>query len=276
MLGVLSFLLLTVGVVSLSVFLILWIVKAILKTPYSKKNYAIYSSASAAIVIISIILGITTSKPVERTSIDRFTEKGSEITGLKTSAQIAKEAEEAVLKDKEKKEAGEKAVFRAKDEAEKKDNQDKKTENKKKSQVAQKEKEESIEEKAKRIAYDIFEFGEETIDETVQEVIFDKDDNSLSIKVKGKDGWTEKSIGLGFYEDSTALYKELSNEEQLNEVWITITFPMKDVYGNIVDEEVMGTWMSRETMDKINWKSFNYNDLLDVVDGKSIYPQFVQ
>ncbi len=135
---------------------------------------------------------------------------------------------------------------------------------------------ETLEEKAKQIAYEVFKSGGDTIDKTVKEVYFEDDDNSLTIIVEGKDGWSDISIGQGFYEDSTTLYRELSKDDKIDELWITIVFPMKDTNGKISDEEVMGTWMSRETMNKIDWKTFNYQKILDVVDGKTIYPQFVQ
>lgn len=134
----------------------------------------------------------------------------------------------------------------------------------------------SIEEKAKTAAYKIFGLSDDPIEETVRDIEFDEDDKSLMITVLGEDGWSDKSIGLGFYEDSTALYREFADDKQISEIWISILFPMKDDHGNLEDEEVMGTWMSRETLNKIEWKTFDYQNLLDVVDGKTIYPQFVQ
>lgn len=137
-------------------------------------------------------------------------------------------------------------------------------------------KEESVIDKSQETIYEFFKFGDDEMDETIIDIEFEENEKSLSVIVKGKDGWSEKSIGAGFYEDSTAVYRELSKDKRIDEAWITITFPMKDEYGNVSDEEVMGTWMSRETMDKIDWEKFNYLDLVDVVDGNRIYPQFVQ
>lgn len=137
------------------------------------------------------------------------------------------------------------------------------------------EKEQSVLESSKNILYEIFKFGDDEIDETIVNIEFNESDKSLIATVKGKDGWSEKSIGEGFYMDSTAAYRELAKDKRISEVWISITFPMKDEYGNI-EEEVMSTWMSRESMEKINWGNFDYKKLLDVVDGKRIYPQFVQ
>lgn len=129
---------------------------------------------------------------------------------------------------------------------------------------------------AKIVAYQAFKDNYTDPNEIVKNIEFDESDKSLMITVKGKDNITDKLIGNGFYDGSTNIYRELSKDDRINEVWVTIVFPMQDVYGNVEDEEVMVTWMSKETMSKINWENFNYINLLDVVDGKRIYPHFVQ
>ena len=159
---------------------------------------------------------------------------------------------------------------------EKEEERRKEEELKKKEVEKAKKKEQSVLESSKNVLYEIFKFGDDEIDETIVNIEFNESDKSLIATVKGKDGWSDKSIGDGFYMDSTAAYRELAKDERIDEAWITITFPMKDEYGKVTDEEVMGTWMSRETMNKIDWKNFDYKKLLDVVDGKRIYPQFVQ
>lgn len=303
MLSVLAFLLLTAGIVSLAVFLILWLVKALLKSPYSKKMYAIFTSASFALVVLSIILGISTSDPIDRASIDALTERGSEITGLKTSTQVAEEKEKAQVGEMDKKEAVEALKLeneqKEKELAEQKEQEqlavkevEEKSANDKveaeklaKEQTAKvgaekkkadEEKNNSVPLKSKKVIYDVFKSGGDTINETVTNIGFDEDEKVLKATVKGKDGWSEKSIGLGFYEDSTAVYRELAKDDRIEEAWLTITFPMQDTYGNTEEEEVMVTYMSRETMDKINWDNFDYRMLLDVADGKRIYPHFTQ
>jgi len=137
-------------------------------------------------------------------------------------------------------------------------------------------KNEAVEKEIAPLVFKVFDDNYTKPSEIVTNLEYDNDEKTLSITVKGKDGWSDESIGLGFYEDSTAVYRELAKDKRIEEAWVTITFPMKDTYGNVEDDEVMATWMSRETMSKINWENFNFQDLLDVVDGKSIYPQFAQ
>lgn len=131
-----------------------------------------------------------------------------------------------------------------------------------------------VEEAAGIIAFETFKYSDSKPEDVVTGLEYV--DNVLSITVVGKEGWSEKSMGMGFYEDSTTVYKKLSEYDELEEVWLYITFPMVDTYGNEEVAEVMTTWMSRNTLDKINWDNFYYGDLLDVVDGMSVLPQFVQ
>ncbi|MHC8517040.1 hypothetical protein [Sporosarcina sp. ITBMC105] len=267
----LAFLLLIISFISLVVFSILWLVKAIIKSHYSKKKYAICTSASFLLIVFSIVLGVMTNDGERVPSKIASGTTKTEIDQLKIldshkddeqldSAQEVNDSQKLQALPKEKDN---------KDEQKKEQVVTNKTTENTKSEL-------SIQDRAKDAAYNIFKFGDDAIDETVQIVELDEADMSLSITVKGKDGWTDKSIGYGFYEDSISLYRELSNIESLQEVWISITFPMQDVYGNVEDEEVMGTWMSRETMNKVKWNTFKTENLLDVVDGKRIYPQFVQ
>ncbi|WP_060210354.1 hypothetical protein [Sporosarcina koreensis] len=269
-----AFLLLIISIASLVVFSILWVVKASIKTPYSKKRYAIFTSLSLLVLVSSIVIRIANHEPRERISLDQFSERGSQITGLKTTEQIEKdkhlEKQDEVINKVETHKPENKAPEKTKTTP----GATNSTPEQKKVEAAMREL--NIEDQAKEVAYKIFKFGDDPINETVQNIELDKDDMSLTVVVKGKDGWNDTSIGYGFYEDSTALYKELSKIESLQEVWISITFPMQDVNGNISDDEVMGTWMSRETMNNINWDSFRSENLLDVVDGKMVYPQFVQ
>lgn len=134
----------------------------------------------------------------------------------------------------------------------------------------------SLEEEYAPTIFEVFDDSYSKPSDIISQLQYDKDEKVITITAKGKDGWSDESIGLGFYEDSTMIYRELAKDQRLNEIWLSITFPMKDSHGNVTDDEVFSTWMSRETMDKINWNKFDYQKLIEVVDGKSIYPQFVQ
>lgn len=134
----------------------------------------------------------------------------------------------------------------------------------------------SVEKDAAPVIFKIFDDSHSKPSDVVPDLQYDAAEKTLSIVAKGKDGWSDKSIGEGFYMDSTSVYKQLSADKRLDEVCVALTYPMKDTYGNVTENEVMGTWMSRESMEKVNWDSFNYQKLLVVVDGKTIYPQFVQ
>lgn len=134
----------------------------------------------------------------------------------------------------------------------------------------------SIEKEVAPFVFKVFDDDYTEPSELVPQIEYDRDEKVIIIKAKGKDGWSDESIGLGFYEDSTAIYRELAKNSQINEAWISLTFPMKDKHGEVSNDEVFSTWLSRDTMNKIKWDSFDYQKLVDVADGKTIYPQFVQ
>ncbi len=284
------FILLTIlsilSIISFLTFSTLLIVKATSKKGPSIKLSSILSGSSAFLLIASVItiLIIAANSPSPERGKQETAAVNAEEEKKAEQELNKKEKQEKIAKDKEEeKTAGEE---KAEEERLKKETEDMKqtSENddkhnekiNKKEQSPPSKKDESVIGKSQKTVYEIFKFGNDSLDETITNIEFDDNEKALSVTVKGKDGWSDKSIGEGFYEDSTTAYHELSKDKRINEVWITITFPMQDKYGNVSDEEVMGTWMSRETMDKINWKSFNYENLLDVVDGKRIYPQFVQ
>ncbi|MEK4712295.1 hypothetical protein [Sporosarcina sp. FSL K6-5500] len=271
---VLAFLLFFVGFVSLITFFTLWLIRKVYEKEHLRKVFGLLTLSSVGVMVLSFVIIINAPSPEKVTK--SITERGSQVTGLKTSEQkflknnkeiedLAEKAEEtAVIKE-------EKDRLAAEEKAE--------AESLPKEQlvkVALVKEDDSVLGKSNDVIYNVFQSGDDEINETISDIEFDESEKVLMVTVKGKDGLSEKSIGLGFYEDSTAVYRELAKDDRIDEVWLTITFPMRDTYGNVANEDVMGTYMSRKTMDKINWQSFDYQKLLDVVDGKRIYPQFVQ
>lgn len=300
--GVIFDILFFLSMVSIAISVILLIVKASFKKGPSFKKVVVLIASSLVVFIVSGIL-MPDLTPEQKAKIeDRKQEKELAAAAELEADKKEKTEEERKKEAKDKEEIESQGETKAKEveNKEQKEQADQKEELEKKKEVETKEKsetekksaaetnkkekgqksktkkEDTVLEKSRETIYEIFKSGDDKISDTIENVEFDKSDSSLSATVKGKDGWSEKSIGKKFYEDSTTVYRELSKDKRINEVWITITFPMQDEYGNVKNEEVMGTWMSRETMDKINWKNFNNEKLLDVVDGKKIYPQFVQ
>lgn len=271
---VLAFLLLFVGFVSLITFFTLWLIRKVYEKEHLRRLFGLLTFSSLGVMILSFVIIINAPSPEKVTK--SITDRGSQVTGLKTSEQkslednkeiedLAEKAKEAAVIKEEKK----RLVAKEKAEAERLAKEQTGT-------VAAEKEEDSVLSKSNDFIFNVFQSGDDEISETIIDSEFDDIEKVLMVTVKGKDGWSDKSIGLGFYEDSTAVYRELAKDERIDEVWLTITFPMKDSYGNVDDEDVMSTWMSRETMDKTNWKSFNYDNLLDIVNGVKIYPQFVQ
>lgn len=265
--------------------IIMMAIRLIFKKGISYKKGSVFIVSSIVVFIISGIL-MPDLTPEQKAQVEqrKLEKEQSKIEKQESKDKKEKEQQQEDKEDKvePKKKENNAADSSKKDKPKKKDPEStaaiNTTDDKKedKSNKKSNDKEQTVVEKSRKTVYDIFEFADDPIDETITDIEFDKSNKSLSVTVKGKDGWSEKSMGAGFYEDSTSVYRELAKDERIDEVWLTIVFPMKDEYGKVNDEEVMATWMSRETMNKIDWKKFNYLNLLDVVDGKTIYPQFVQ
>ncbi len=283
-----------VGLVAILVAIVMLIVRFINKKP--KKILLITMGVGFVLMFTGAMIGGANMTPEEKAAVeekrlakqeekeekleDERLEKEKE--AKKLEEQKLKEEEEAKQKevaDKERKSDDEKKKV---DELKKQQQEEQRSQEeermaKEKAEKAAVEKENNtVQTKSRKVIYDVFKSGDDKIDETITKFEFDENEKVLKATVKGKDGWSDKSIGRGFYEDSTAVYRELSKDNRIEEVWLTITFSMQDIYGNVEDEEVMGTHVTRKTMDKVNWKNFNYENLLDVVDGVRLYPQFVQ
>lgn len=124
------------------------------------------------------------------------------------------------------------------------------------------------------IIYEIFKDNYTNPEEIVSNVEYNEENKILTATAKGKDGWSDKSIRFGFYEDTSSVFRELSKDERIDEIEINITFPMKDTYGNISNDIVMTTIITRSELDEINWDNFNTEKLHDVAQALILHPTF--
>ncbi|GKV54278.1 hypothetical protein NCCP2222_02250 [Sporosarcina sp. NCCP-2222] len=114
------------------VFSILWLVKLILKAPFSKKKYVIYTSSSFALIIFSIILGVSTSEPSKNSDVERKLTQKQDTAAAKS---VVDEKEKAKIKEHEKKKAEQEKQL---EEEKKKEDEKKKAEAKKKEEANKK------------------------------------------------------------------------------------------------------------------------------------------
>ncbi|TKI63197.1 hypothetical protein FC756_18600 [Lysinibacillus mangiferihumi] len=100
------------------------------------------------------------------------------------------------------------------------------------------------------------------------------DEGHITAIGKGRDGWSNDSIRDGFFEDITNILRKIKDVDGYTSISISLTFPMKDTYGNINDDEVITMLFFKSEIDKIDFSSFNYINLPDVATGYRLYPAF--
>ena len=143
-----------------------------------------------------------------------------------------------------------------------KDSKKEKTDSSKttKSQDAQKEENKSsIEEDLRKAIVKVV--GEENL-ETFNYV---PDNNFALIKFKGSESLSSKMTVKGMYMDISNVLKGIQKDINVN-VDINVTYPLQDSYGNISEDIVIKATFNNETIKKINFDNFDYNNIPSIAD----------
>ncbi|KAB2337670.1 hypothetical protein F7731_08745 [Cytobacillus depressus] len=85
----------------------------------------------------------------------------------------------------------------------------------------------------------------------------------VNVKVYAKDSIGMKTTMLN---SITSTLKELQNENEIETIFFMIIFPLVDQYGNSEDGTIAKVEISKETLDKINFKNFVYNQIPNIAD----------
>ena len=242
-----------------------------------KKLYSRGLLISAIVFVLSIVLFAVFETPEtkaenEQRRIEAQKEKEEKEQAEKEAKeQKAKEKEEQEAKEKEEQEAKEKAEKEKKEQTEKeeakkkekqKDSKKEKTDSSKttKSQDAQKEENKSsIEEDLRKAIVKVV--GEENL-ETFNYV---PDNNFALIKFKGSESLSSKMTVKGMYMDISNVLKGIQKDINVN-VDINVTYPLQDSYGNISEDIVIKATFNNETIKKINFDNFDYNNIPSIAD----------
>ena len=257
-------------------FIIASIVRKIWKKP-KKKLYSRGLLINEIVFFLRILLFAVFETPEtkaenEQRRIEAQKEKEEKEQAEKEAKeQKAKEKEEQEAKEKEEQEAKEKAEKEKKEQTEKeeakkkekqKDSKKEKTDSSKttKSQDAQKEENKSsIEEDLRKAIVKVV--GEENL-ETFNYV---PDNNFALIKFKGSESLSSKMTVKGMYMDISNVLKGIQNDINVN-VDINVTYPLQDSYGNISEDIVIKATFNNETIKKINFDNFDYNNIPSIAD----------
>lgn len=91
------------------------------------------------------------------------------------------------------------------------------------------------------------------------------ENNFALIKFKGSDNLTSNMAIKGMYMDISNILRNIQNEIEVN-VDFNVTYPLKDAYGNVEEEIVMKATFNNETIKKINFDKFDYNNIPMIAD----------
>ena len=249
-------------------FIIASIVRKIWKKP-KKKLYSRGLLISAIVFVLSIVLFAVFETPETKAENEQRRIEAQKEKEEKEQAE--KEAKEQEAKEKEEQEAKEKAEKEKKEQTEKeeakkkekqKDSKKEKTDSSKttKSQDAQKEENKSsIEEDLRKAIVKVV--GEENL-ETFNYV---PDNNFALIKFKGSESLSSKMTVKGMYMDISNVLKGIQKDINVK-VDINVTYPLQDSYGNISEDIVIKATFNNETIKKINFDNFDYNNIPSIAD----------
>lgn len=109
-------------------------------------------------------------------------------------------------------------------------------------------------------------FGEKTTynkQDTVQQVQYSPDSNTVNIKVYAQDGLSNKGIKEGVWMDISKVLRQLK-DKGYGTVSFDIQYPLTDKYGNKSDGTVMSVSFNQDTLQKINWNNFDYKNIPNV------------
>ena len=123
--------------------------------------------------------------------------------------------------------------------------------------AAQEEANKPVDEKAKAIAVDVL--GKENVKEV--KLANDKD---LFLTLTAKDNLTANMVRKGMLMYSSEILEKtakLDGYESVNFIW---QLPLVDHYGNEEVNDVMTFWLDTETLGKINWENFDFDNLTDI------------
>lgn len=99
------------------------------------------------------------------------------------------------------------------------------------------------------------------------------EDKHLFLEVIGNDNLSKNMIRGGMLRTAEDIFSEIFTEfDYLEEVTLSINFPMVDSYGNEKLSRVMLIWFTREQAEKVNWSSFDRDNFPVVADSYWVHP----
>ncbi len=106
----------------------------------------------------------------------------------------------------------------------------------------------------------------------IRSVVFSEGDNGIIISLNASENLTTNMTKKGIWMDTKKLFEELHKSTEFDIVLINWYLPLVDQYGNESDSLVMSIDMKKETLEKINWDKFLFNNIPDTADHYHNHP----
>ena len=117
------------------------------------------------------------------------------------------------------------------------------------------------------------EFGETNTDKE-RIVSIGENNEAFEIVLNGDENFTTNMMRTGMLSKSADIFEEVSRYEDIttNDISIGWMMPLIDQYGNASDQRVLNIRLSKETLAKINWDNFNYDNFEGIAETYFIHP----
>lgn len=239
------------------IFIIMLIVNKIRKKP-KKKLYSKGLLISVVVFVVSIVLFAVFETPESKAKYEQ--QRLEEQKEQEEKEQAKKEQAEKEQSEKEEKEKLEKKEEEEKKKTEEKPKKEEPTKQTKEATVSEdKTTKDSTEEDIKEKIIKVV--GEENL-ETFNYV---PDNNFTLIRFKGSENLTSKLTVKGMYMDISNILMAIQKDIDVN-VDINVTYPLVDAYGNASEDIVLKATFNNDTIKKINFDKFDYNNIPSIAD----------
>lgn len=95
----------------------------------------------------------------------------------------------------------------------------------------------------------------------------DVDGSFVDIYLVGKDNFSASMIRGGMLIQANDILSALQSRDDIGYISLFWSFPLVDIYGNSSMETVMKVTFYKETLDKINFEKFDYNNIPEICDA---------
>ncbi len=104
----------------------------------------------------------------------------------------------------------------------------------------------------------------------------DELDVIVSVYLKGSDNLTTNMVRTGMLIEACDILKYLQARSEISRIALFWSLPLVDVYGNTSEDVVMKIQLEKETFQKINFDSFDWNNFSDIADDYFEHPALLK